>query len=61
MRKLRGLRLVDEDGEGRLAAVPLDEAKRRMDQTWDDLFAYSSSREAKNSKSPAACHPAGWC
>jgi hypothetical protein len=30
-----------------LTAVPLDEANRRLDQTWDDLFAYSSPREAK--------------
>jgi hypothetical protein len=45
--KLRRLRLIDDGGEGRLTAVPLDEANRRLDQTWDDLFAYSSSREAK--------------
>jgi hypothetical protein len=38
--KLRRLRLVDEDGGGRLTAVTLDEAKRRLDQTWDNLFAY---------------------
>ena len=46
--KLRRLRLIDDGGEGRLTAVPLDEANRRLDETWDDLFAYSSSREAKN-------------
>jgi hypothetical protein len=23
-----------------LTAVPLDEANRRLDQTWDDLFSY---------------------
>ena len=40
--KLRRLRLVDDDGE-RLAAVPLDEAKRRLDETWDGLFAYHAS------------------
>lgn len=46
--KLRRLRLIDDGGEGRLTAVPLDEANRRLDRTWDDLFAYSSSpREAK--------------
>ena len=38
--KLRRLRLVDDDGHGRLMAVTLDEAKRRLDRTWDDLFAY---------------------
>ena len=40
--KLHRLRLIDDGGEGRLTAVSLDEAKRRLDQTWDDLFAYSS-------------------
>ena len=40
MAKLRRLRLVSDDGQGRLAAVPLDEAKRRLDETWDGLFAY---------------------
>ena len=38
--KLRRLRLIDDGGEGRLTAVPLDEANRRLDQTWDDLFSY---------------------
>jgi hypothetical protein len=38
--KLRRLRLIDDDGEGRLTAVPLDEAKCRLDQIWDGLFAY---------------------
>jgi hypothetical protein len=42
--KLRRLRLVrddeGDDGQGRLAAVSLDEAKRRLDETWDGLFAY---------------------
>jgi hypothetical protein len=45
--KLRRLRLVDDDGQGRLTAVPLDEAKRRLDQTWDGLFAYSTPRAAE--------------
>jgi hypothetical protein len=40
--KLRRLRLLDEDGDGRLGAVPLDEGKRRLDETWDDLFAYNT-------------------
>jgi hypothetical protein len=37
---LRRPRLVDDDGQGRLTAVTLDEAKRRLDQIWDNLFAY---------------------
>jgi hypothetical protein len=41
--KLRRLRLVDDDGRGRLTAVSLDEAKRRLDETWDDLFAYDAA------------------
>ncbi len=44
--KLRRLRLVDDDGQGRLTAVPLDEAKRRVDQTWDNLFGYQTSAPA---------------
>jgi hypothetical protein len=41
--KLRRLRLVDDDGQGRLTAVTLDEAKRRLDQTWDNLFGYQAA------------------
>lgn len=41
--KLRRLRLADEDGQGRLTAVSLDEAKRRLDETWDNLFTYNAS------------------
>jgi hypothetical protein len=26
--------------------VPLDEAKRRVDQTWDNLFGYQTSAPA---------------
>ena len=40
--KLRRLRLVDEDGHGRLTAVALDEAMRRLDETWDGLFPYNA-------------------
>jgi len=36
--KLRRLELVTEDEQGRLRAVALAEAKRRMDRIWDDLF-----------------------
>ena len=46
--KLRRLRLVrddeGDDGQGRLVAVSPDEAKRRLDETWDDLFAYHTVR-----------------
>lgn len=43
--KLRRMRLVEDDGtaddaQGRLSAVSLDEAKRRLDETWDNLFTY---------------------
>ena len=44
--KLRRLRLVDDDGQGRLTAVTLDEAKRRLDQIWDELFAYQAPPRA---------------
>jgi hypothetical protein len=44
--KLRRLRLVDDDGQGRLTAVALDEAKRRLDQIWDGLFAYQAPPRA---------------
>jgi hypothetical protein len=43
LRKLRRLRLVDEDGRGGLVAVPLEEALRRLDETWDRLFSYHTS------------------
>ena len=42
--KLRRLGLVDDGDAGGLAAVSLDEAKRRLDRTWDDLFAYNQAR-----------------
>ena len=38
--KLRRLRLINQDGQGRLTAVTLDEAKRRLDEAWDNLFPY---------------------
>jgi hypothetical protein len=44
--KLRRLRLLDDDGQGRLSAVTLDEAKRRLDQVWDDLFSYQARSRA---------------
>jgi hypothetical protein len=39
--KLRELSLVTDDGQERLAAVALPEAKRRLDQIWDNLFTYN--------------------
>jgi len=50
--KLRRLRLVDDDGQGRLVAVRLDEAKCRLDEIWDDLFAYNNT--APNNTAPRA-------
>jgi hypothetical protein len=41
VRKLRRLRLID-DTEGKLSAVALEEAARRLDETWDDLFVYNT-------------------
>ena len=41
VRKLRRLRLID-DTEGGLSAVALEEAARRLDETWDDLFVYNT-------------------
>jgi hypothetical protein len=41
LRKLRRLSLITEDGAGRLQAVGLVEAKKRLDNEWDNLFAYN--------------------
>jgi hypothetical protein len=38
LRKLREFALVTEDDDGRLRAIPLAEARRRMDRVWDELF-----------------------
>lgn len=38
--KLRELRLLEADQSGRLAAVPMDEAMRRLDERWDRYFQY---------------------
>ena len=46
MRKLRCLQLVGDDGQDRVSAVPLDEAKSRLDETWDGLFAYPAGPRA---------------
>jgi hypothetical protein len=51
--KLRRLHLVDDDGQGRLTAVALDEAMRRLDETWDGLFPYNASPSAVTPVEPA--------
>jgi hypothetical protein len=38
LRKLRESSLITEDAQGRLTAVSLAEARRRMDAVWDGLF-----------------------
>lgn len=38
--KLRALKLVEERDDHRLAAVPVDEAMRRLDERWDHYFEY---------------------
>ena len=55
MAKLRRLRLVDDDGQGRSTAVSLDEAKSRLDETWDGLFRY----DARSPTGHAVAAPAG--
>jgi hypothetical protein len=44
--KLRRMELVDVDPQDRLTAVSLDEAKRRLDETWDNLFSYNAPARA---------------
>jgi hypothetical protein len=39
--KLRRMRLLAED-DGKLTVVGLDEAKTRLDETWDNLFTYNT-------------------
>jgi Protein of unknown function (DUF3754) len=46
LRKVRELGLVTEDGDGRLHAVTLAEAKLRMDRVWDDVFDYANPAAA---------------
>jgi hypothetical protein len=40
--KLKRMRLVEVADGGELTAVDLDEAKRRLDETWDNLFSYNN-------------------
>ncbi|MFC4375745.1 TMEM143 family protein [Nocardia halotolerans] len=41
VRKLRTLDLITDAGDGRIAAVPLPEAKQRLDHLWDHVFDYN--------------------
>jgi hypothetical protein len=41
--KLRRLGLVEEADGGRLTAVPLAEALRRLDERWDRCFEYNDA------------------
>jgi hypothetical protein len=43
LRKLRELDLVTDEPDGRLAAVPLAEARARLDRAWDDVFTGDSA------------------
>jgi hypothetical protein len=45
LRKVRQLSLVAEDDAGRLHAVGLVEAKKRLDHEWDNLFSYNDRLE----------------
>jgi len=47
LRKLRELSLLGEDDQGRLAAVPLEEARRRLDRAWDDVFTFREDAVAR--------------
>jgi len=47
LRKLRELSLLGEDDQGRFTAVPLDEARRRLDRAWDDVFTYREDAVAR--------------
>ncbi|WP_187774126.1 TMEM143 family protein [Lolliginicoccus suaedae] len=42
LRKLRELSLI-EDRDGRLSAIPIEDAKRRLDERWDQVFDYNTS------------------
>ena len=47
LRKLRELSLLAADDDGRLSAVPLDEARRRLDRAWDNVFTYREDAVAR--------------
>ena len=54
LRKLRQLSLVTEDDLGRLTAVGLVEAKKRLDHEWDNLFAYNDRLNSSAAPSTVA-------
>jgi Protein of unknown function (DUF3754) len=54
VRKLRQLSLVTEDELGRLTAVGLAEAKKRLDHEWDNLFAYNDRLDSAAAPSTVA-------
>ena len=53
LRKLRQLALVAGDDQGRLTAVSLAEAKKRLDHDWDNLFAYNDRLDSSSAASVA--------
>jgi len=54
VRKLRQLSLATEDDLGRLTAVSLAEAKKRLDHEWDNLFAYNDRLDSSASSAGSA-------
>jgi hypothetical protein len=53
LRKVRQLGLVTADGDGRLYAVTLGEAKQRMDRVWDDVFDYANPASVPSARTPS--------
>ncbi len=53
LRKVRELGLVTGDGDGRLYAVTLGEAKQRMDRVWDDVFDYANAASVPAARTPS--------
>ena len=43
--KLRRLRLVEDAADGRLRAVPIEQALEALDHAWDNHFAYNDRLE----------------
>jgi hypothetical protein len=59
LRKLRQLSLATEDDQGLLTAIPLSEAKKRLDHEWDNLFAYNDRLELTPAAGRAVGTPSG--
>ncbi len=53
LRKVLELGLVTADGDGRLHAVTLVEAKQRMDRVWDDVFDYANPARVPEARTPS--------